>query len=105
MSRFLLNLRNQRARNERQSVTPSTALSSRPFSTIKFSSDVSHSMAGSMMGDDVLDPDSDSGADVEEKGDNLWRCDTLASTSTEATHCGSHSSTEVLVPSGHWGTV
>ncbi|KAI1794289.1 hypothetical protein LXA43DRAFT_996398 [Ganoderma leucocontextum] len=104
MSRFLLNLRNQRTRNERQSIsiTPSMALSSRPFSTGKSSSDVSHSMAGSMIGDDGndnhdTDPDWDTEVDVVEKDADLWRCDTLASTSTEATCVGSHPPKALLV--------
>ncbi|KAM5543495.1 hypothetical protein V8D89_002746 [Ganoderma adspersum] len=106
MSRFLLNLRDQRARNERQSATrtSSAALSSRPFSTVKFSSTVSHSMAGSMMGvDDDKDSDVGPGWDtkppeVAESDGQLWRCDTVAST------WSSHSSEESLV-SGEHGAV
>ena len=60
MSRFLLNLRDQRARNETQSLTfTSTAIFvSRSPSTLKSTWDsrgaVSHSMAGSMIGDSLF---------------------------------------------------
>ena len=91
MSRFLLNLRDQRARNETQSLTlTSTAIFvSRSPSTLKSTWDsrgaVSHSMAGSMIGDD--DPaDFD---DEDEKDADLWRCDTHTSMGTDATCVGS----------------
>lgn len=114
MSRFLLNLRDQRAENERTSRPYSTALTSRPFSTIRFSSNVSHSMAGSMISDDGDDGDDDdiidignesadndpaSGwdakAEVIDKNGELWRCDTTASA------WSSHSSEELLVIGKH----
>ncbi len=73
MSRFLLNLRNQRTRNERQSVT----------------------LAPSM------DAEVDWDSDVLEKDGDLWRCDTNASTSTGDTVIyvdgGPYSSSELLV--------
>ena len=114
MSRFLLNLRDQRAENERTTRPYSTALTSRPFSTIRFSSNVSHSMAGSMIGDDHNDGDDDDVIDIgNESADNdpaqgwhtkaetidkdggLWRCDTTASA------WSSHSSEELLVSRNH----
>ncbi|TBU43473.1 hypothetical protein BD309DRAFT_864231 [Dichomitus squalens] len=90
MSRFLLNLRDQRARNETQTFTTSMAFTSRPLSTIKLGSGwrASHSMAGSMLCDDA-DGDMDEDEDEDAKDPDLWRCDTNASVGTEATCVGS----------------
>ncbi|KAI1794310.1 hypothetical protein LXA43DRAFT_135003 [Ganoderma leucocontextum] len=57
MSRFLLNLRRHRTRTERQSITrtPSMGMLPRSFSTLTFSSNGSHSMGWSVIGDNSDD--------------------------------------------------
>ncbi|PIL23157.1 hypothetical protein GSI_14466 [Ganoderma sinense ZZ0214-1] len=113
MSRFLLNLRDQRAQNERESAirTSSVEASSFALSTVRFQSNVSHSMAGSMIDDDD-DEDGDDGNDIDNDANPKWgleahvveehgqfrRCDTPAST------WSSDSSEELLVSRVH-GTV
>uniref|UniRef100_A0A5K1JTY4 Isoepoxyedon dehydrogenase n=1 Tax=Ganoderma boninense TaxID=34458 RepID=A0A5K1JTY4_9APHY len=99
MSRFLLNLRDERAQYEMESATRASSMevSSFALSTLKFQSSASHSMAGSMIDDDDDDdnPERDPEAQFDEKDGRFRRRDTLGSTRS------SDSSEELFVAREH----